>query len=111
MVGHDDNHNVLVIVVSPEHKSSLESANLFLEDTIPQKRDDATVYPSLNDDRDLGFQVADTTKIKNTLKDLPTTSQQTPLSTNVDPLLEALVESLNKSNSLILAQNERTKVF
>lgn len=54
MARHDDDYNVLVTVISHEHKSSLGPTNPFLEDTVTWKRDGATTSSSLDDAHDLG---------------------------------------------------------
>lgn len=74
MASHDDDHNVHASVISPEHKSSLNHTNLFLEDVVPRKRDGSMTSPSSDYAYDLGTQNGNTIKTKKVLENAPETS-------------------------------------
>ena len=105
MANHDVVDNARISLFSSVHKPDSDSANPFLVEDAPHQRDGRTTSPSPQNTT--GVEVELLEQRPGTSEKIPKSVQQITSSTVPDSMAAALLEALNKPNSLILQQSER----
>ena len=109
MVNHDIVNNSRNSMFSSVHKSDGDSANPFLVEDAPHQRDRKTASPSPQ--HNTGEEVEFLEQRPGTSEKIPESVQQITSSAVPDSMVAALLEALNKANSLILRQSERIEAL
>ena len=109
MANNDVVDNARISLFSSVHKPDGDSANPFLVEDAPYQRDGKTASPSPQ--HTTGVEVEFLEQRPGASQKVPKSVQQMTSSTIRDSMAVALLEALNKANSLILKQGERIEAL